>query len=354
MKIGFLVYSLGGGGAERVVTNLANNFIKKNHEVYIYIFDIDGKQTYDVDSRIIIRNCCVSDDLLFISRFVKKICILRQFLKEDLIECLYVFMISMIPYALLAKSHGCIIVGSERESPKLHDKKAKFIMKYLSTFCNGFVFQTNGAKKFYPKRLQDKSIVIQNPVFPLTETKRKLEGIHFCAAGRAVKTKDFSTILKAFKLFQEEYPQSDLTFFGNKVLEDYLYPQVYELGLQENVLFRGFISNLPNELSAYTVFLFSSLSEGMPNVLMEAMGAGVPCIATDCDFGPRELIKSGDNGILVPVGDYLKMAGAMKYLVENQDKAMEMAKKAQLIGKTNSTEKIADKFLDYVQEIKEK
>lgn len=353
MKIGFLIYSLGGGGAERVVTNLANSFVEKKHEVYIYIFDTSGKQTYNVDSRIIIRDCCVSNELSFASRFIKKIGILREFLKEDFVECLFVFMTSMIPYALLAKSRECVIIGSERENPKLHSKKADFIMKYISPFCDGFVFQTEGARKYYPPKLQAKSIIIQNPVFQPTTMKKKLDGIHFCAAGRAVKTKDFSTILKAFRLFHEFYPESDLTFFGNKEFEDYLKPQIRDLDLEENIIFRGFIKNLPNELTPYTAFLFSSRSEGLPNVLMEAMGAGVPCIATDCDFGPRELIENGENGILVPVGDSFFMAEAMKYVVEHPEKAMEMSSRAKMIRITNSMEKIATRFLDYIEEIKE-
>ena len=353
MKIGFLIYSLSGGGAERVVTTLANEFAKKE-QVYIYIFDSSRKSAYDIDSRVTVRECSISFEKNLIKRFFNRVVVLKKLLQQDSIETLFVFMASLISYAVLSKSRRCKVIGAERQSPKLHKKKIKFVINLFSPFCDGFIFQTKGAQSFYPTIVKKKSVVIQNPVFPVTNFKEKKEGIQFCAAGRKEATKDFFTILKAFNIFRKEYPDSKLTFFCNKELECFLQPEIQELDLQNNILFAGFVKDLPTELSACQIFLFSSRSEGMPNVLMEAMGAGLACIATDCDFGPRELIQNGENGILIPVGDFQSMAKVMKYLIENPSEASRIANEAKKINETNSVEKITDAFKNYASEIKGK
>lgn len=351
MKIGFLIYSLGGGGAERVVSNLANELKKRGEEVFIYTFDSAGVCAYDLNAGISVRNCFIKEEGGSVSRILKKIFLLRRRLREDSVDVLLAFMISMIPYALFTKPFKTRVIGSERTNPVLHNRKDRLIIRFLSPFCDGFVFQTERAQGFYPKKVREAAIVIGNPVISDIDRKDKKEGIHICAAGRKEIHKDFPTLLKAFAIFNQKYPDSKLTIFGNKELQDSLQEQICELGIQNNILFHGFVKNLVSELTSYTIFLFSSKAEGMPNVLMEAMAAGLPCISTDCEYGPRELIQDNNNGILVRVGDYEGMARAMERLCTDIGLRMRLGVNAEKIKLEYSQKKITEKYLKYIEKI---
>lgn len=351
MKIGFLIYSLGGGGAERAVSNLANELTQRGEDIYIYTFDSEHKIAYDLDNQIHVRIYSNAHASSIIGRMGEKVIWLKHQFKLDSVDIVFAFMISMLPYALLATTSRCKVVGTERTNPMLHNKKNRFIMKFLSPLCDGFVFQTEGARQYYPLKVQRKAIVIQNPVRSDIEKKEKLPGINVCAAGRKEINKDFSTIIQAFAIFNRAYPESRLSIFGDSELEKSLQDEVKQLGIKECVLFKGFVKNLPYELSAYTMFVFSSKAEGMPNVLMEAMAAGLPCIATDCKFGPGELIENHVNGILVNVGDVDEMTEAMKQVNNNADKRLYMGKAAERIKQTHSLDKITQRYVDYIQNI---
>lgn len=352
--IGFLIYSLGGGGAERAVSNLANELAGMGEKVFIYIFDDTYKIAYDLNPRITVKICAVSPGRGLIYRMWYKIHSLRQMLRKDSITVLFAFMISMIPYALLAKSWKCKVIGAERTNPMLHDVKRRFIIKFLSPFCDGFIFQTEGAKMYYPYCVKKKAEVIANPVLPISQRKEKIPGIHICAAGRKAVYKDFSTLLKAFFIFIKEYPGSSLTIFGDKELEDSLQGEIKELELQSKVCFRGFVKNLPEELSAYTMFVFSSKAEGMPNVLMEAMAAGMPCVATDCKYGPGELIQNYVNGILVEVGNASEMAEAMKKFGADEKFRLQIGNEAEKLKEKYSRATVTEQYIAYIKKIKKK
>lgn len=345
--IGFLIYSLGGGGAERAVSNLANELAGRGEIVYIYIFDDTRKIAYDLNPSITVRICAVPSGHGLIYRMWHKIHSLRKMLREDSITVLLAFTVPMIPYALQARLRNCKVIGAERTNPMLYSVKECFIVKFLSPLCDGFIFQTVGAKAHYPHCVQNRAAVIANPVFPVTRRREKIPGIQICAAGRKEVNKDFSTLLKAFSIFNKEYQDANLTIFGDKELEDSLRGEVNELKLQSKVCFQGFVKNLPEELSAYTMFVFSSKAEGMPNVLMEAMSAGLPCVATDCKYGPGELIQNYVNGILVEVGNASEMAEAMKFILK-QGKAKEFGKEAEKIAEIYHISKIADRYLEYI------
>lgn len=89
------------------------------------------------------------------------------------------------------------------------------------------------------------------------------------------------------------------------------------LGIANKIKLIGFKKDPTNYISKADIFVFSSFYEGFANVLIEAMASGVPIVATDCDFGPKEIIKNEENGILVPVGDHKAMANAIKMLYES-------------------------------------
>ena len=114
---------------------------------------------------------------------------------------------------------------------------------------------------------------------------------------------------------------------GEGELRDELVRTAKTLGIQNKIAMVG-----EKESYAYIrhgdIFVNPSLHEGMPNVILESMALGTPVIATDCDHGPGELIENGKNGLLVPVADPVKLASAIRKLVEDRSFASELAEEA--------------------------
>ncbi len=130
------------------------------------------------------------------------------------------------------------------------------------------------------------------------------------AAGRLVKQKDYPTLLRAFKLAIQKKPVN-LVILGEGKEREKLEKLIQELGISENVAFLGFQRNPFKYMKRASVFVLSSITEGLPNVLMEAMACGAPVVSTNCKSGPGEIIENGKNGILVPVGDYKSLSEAI-------------------------------------------
>ena len=132
--------------------------------------------------------------------------------------------------------------------------------------------------------------------------------------GRLTEAKGYPDLIKAFQLVHQELPQSRLMIVGKGKLEAELKTLASELGIIDFVQFPGVRSDIPQLLNTFDTFAFSSHWEGMPNALMEAMAAGVPCVATKVSAAP-ELIDNGVHGLLVAPNHPAELAeGILKLL----------------------------------------
>lgn len=349
MKIGFLIYCLQGGGAERVVSNLANQFAGMEYDISIFLFIREGIK-YKLDDKVKIISCDIDKTCNKINKACKRIRIIRRQMLIEEPDILFAFTISMVPYALLA-SFGlkCKVIGTERANPKVHSRAYQAVIKYFSGFCDGYIFQTEGSFNYYPKKTRKRAIVIGNPLSQNLQEWKKNPGMKICTAGRLHRDKDFFTLLDAFYKFHKLYPQSSLTIFGDGPLKEMLVKRTEKLNLEKAVCFQGFVEDLSSQLAEYSVFAFSSKSEGMPNALMEALAAGMPCISTDCEFGPGELIEQGRNGILVKTGNEEELTEALIWMAEHEDERISMGGEAKKIRETYSADKIAEQYRRYVE-----
>ncbi len=348
MIIGFLIYSMGGGGAERTVSLLSEKFCRQGCSVMIYVLE-GGRPAYPLASGVRIKICQVSEKEKRAGRFFKRSRTLAAYLRQDGIQVLFTVSISMIPYALASVAGtACKVIGCERSNPYNLSFMHRLAVKFLTPFCDGYLFQTEGAKAFYPLRTQKKSAVIANMAPEYQKERIHPKEISICSAGRLHPDKDFVTLLKAFRIFQKKYPQSTLTIYGDGMLKQELVRLSEKLGIKTKVLFQGFVENILDEFNRHMMFVFSSKSEGMPNALIEAMSTGLPCISADCCFGPGELIQNGVNGWLVPVGDAQKMAERMEWVVEHPVEAEQMGHRAGKIQETNSGKEIVRRYLEYI------
>jgi len=130
------------------------------------------------------------------------------------------------------------------------------------------------------------------------------------AAGRLHPQKRFDCLIKAYSQIASSFNE-DLLILGEGKERTRLEEMVKAHNLEKRVHLPGFSQNLWSHMKAASCFVLTSEYEGFPLILMEAMAAGCPVISFDCDYGPRELINDGFNGILVPAGDVEAMSAAM-------------------------------------------
>ena len=130
------------------------------------------------------------------------------------------------------------------------------------------------------------------------------------AAGRLVREKDFSTLVRAFVLVLQSVP-ARLVILGPGFQQHGLAALAQELGVAHAVDLPGFVPNPFSYMSKASVFVLSSIYEGLGMVLIEAMACGTPVVSTDCPHGPREVLEDGKWGRLVPVGDARALAHAI-------------------------------------------
>lgn len=133
----------------------------------------------------------------------------------------------------------------------------------------------------------------------------------YTACGRLGPEKGYDTLLKAFARVAETHPSARLIVMGEGPLREELEEMASALGISAAVDFAGYIANPLPLIHRSDVFVLPSRWEGLPNALIQALGCGTTPVATDCPSGPREILKNGDLGFLVPVDDAKALAQAM-------------------------------------------
>ena len=352
-RIAFALYSLQGGGAERMVSRLANAFVALGLQVDIVLLDGAMHIDYNLDRRVEIIDCGFPLLKGKIRRRIKTIFAIRDYIINNHPNVVFCYLFTTLPFFILANlglDCSCKIVGSQRTNPKAIQACYRAVVYPFLFCCDGFVFQTTKVMNYYPGWLQEKSVVIGN-IAPKMQKKERRQIIEnaVCSAGRLHADKDYATLLRAFALVLHSVPNASLHIYGDGPLKEELQGIVAGLQISHQVVFEGFSKNLEDELTQYAIFAFSSKAEGLPNSLMEAMAAGLACVATDCDYGPSELIEDGVNGYLVPVGDENKMAEKLIYLLQHEAKRVELQTEAKKIIYRFSEANIINAYLDYAK-----
>ena len=147
------------------------------------------------------------------------------------------------------------------------------------------------------------------------------------SAGRYMTEKGFDRLVAAWHLLPESYNDWSLYIFGNEDRTPYQHI-VDSYHLNDKIHLMPATDNIAEEFSKSSLYVMSSRYEGFGLVLAEAMSCGLPCIAFDCPYGPREIITNGDDGILVKDGDIEDLATQMQLLMSNADLRKTMGQKA--------------------------
>lgn len=360
-RILFLTTSLGFGGAEKMLTYVANQLCLRGHSVGI--INLNSVPGYLNQHKQILNN-----QIEVFNVFNKTSGIKRY--GDDLIDSLkYAKKFApdvIIGFAerpnLLAKLISDIIkkpsIMSERGDPNRTNGRrgiSNKIVAYVIDQSDGGVFQTDGAQKFFGEKLQKKSIIIPNPIFIDSEFEYKaIESKKIVVSvGRLDnEQKRYDIMLKAFKEFYKKHSEYSLYIYGDGSDKDQIEKMIDELNLNECVALKGVSNNPVRDITGTGMFLITSDYEGISNSLLEAMAVGLPCVSTDhTPGGARLLIQDHENGLLAPIGDYMKIADCMCEFAENPLLADRCGKNAKNVQIRFEPKRIIDMWEDYIMKV---
>ncbi len=350
MKIVFYINVLSHGGAERVISNIANMMSVKRHEcIMVTSYSIENEYTLEKKvRRVVLSNYEITN---FFNRNIKLTYRLRQLLKKEAPDLLVSFMAEPNYRACIA-SLGLNVktVLSVRNDPNIEYRGRfhAFFSKLLFRFADGIVFQTIDAMNWFPKSIRDKGVIIYNSVNESFFSKSlPIDNSGIVATGRLCAQKNHKLLIQAFSKIQDKV-KDDLTIYGSG---DPTELKVYakKIGILHRVHFPGSVSDMANVLCKYKLYVLSSDYEGMPNALMEAMSIGLPCISTDCPCGgPRILFSKKMAQYLVPVGDVDSLASRILNLLQNDAERTLISSEAKKQSRLYHPSIINEKWTNYL------
>lgn len=313
------------GGAERMTLLYAKTLQRRGYKCHLLVIRKRG-MTFSLEPFIpneLPYDVLQSGRIGLPFRLIRNIMRFRPDYLFDSLPIMAMALSRMIYKRLFPKSK---IVFRECNTPFAHTHIQSVLTRFSLRKADAVISQTEEMKRemerFYalpPERIT----VINNPVDAslireyIKETYRFSESdyTHYIAVARIVPQKDYLTLLKAFAIVKKEYPKCRLHILGD-YLRDRKYKQalddtIRELGLVGDVVFEGFQSNPYKYIKAADVFVLSSIYEGLPNVMQEAMFIGKPVVATRCIPYISHVINDGINGYTVPTEDPAAFAAAM-------------------------------------------
>ncbi|PCH55669.1 MAG: group 1 glycosyl transferase [Legionellales bacterium] len=352
MHIICIISSLHSGGAERVLSELANHWVASKHRVSIITFDnIDAEPFYPLDPKInliqLVQNN--SDPINFIMRvrrILKRIVCLRNTIKARNPDVILSFMdVTNINTLLAAIGLKVPVIVSERIHPAYSFMPKLYCILRIITYCfaNVVVVQTKDMAAYFPKFIRHNIKVIPNYIKSHADISDKINNTsdvrNIIAIGRLCNQKGFDLLIQAFANIADNYPYIILTIYGTGSAREQLLLLIADLGLATRVFLPGTIQDIHNALLKADLFIFPSRYEGFPNALGEAMSVGLPVIASDC-VGNVELVQDKHNGRLFPVGDIPKLASIMLELLEDPMQRIALVINAKKVVATYSRERI--------------
>ena len=352
-KILFYTMSLSSGGAERVIANLANEFVKNNEVGISTLINKNIDYKLDKKIRIIESSNHKSTNLKSRLKNIKRLYKNTLEYKPDVIIafCPTMCFISGFLRIFSRKFRKIKLIMSERNDP--NNKYPSFFSKKLADFfykrADIVVFQNKDARSFFSKKVQKKGVIIPNPInekFLNCNINVKKEN-SIVNVGRLETQKNQELLIRACSELFKKYPNWKLKIYGEGSLKTELTGLIKDLNMENNIFLMGRCNELEKELPKNKIFVLSSNYEGMPNALMEAMVCGLTCISTDCPCGgPNEIIKNGQNGLLIPINNLELLSNTIELLIKNEKLQSKLCKNAITIGQNYRVDLIVKKWIN--------
>lgn len=328
-KIAIFIPSLAGGGAERVAVTFANQIAKLGHECHLLVATNSEEQyAKEIEDSVNIHRFEASRVLTSIPALTKHIKIIKPAVILAIMD--YSSIVARLAITLSRRTNTRLYIREaisiefkqENQPHKLRNV-TKPLIDYAYRHADGIVSPSKelalSIKNAYPAQKNIKHI--NNPVvtdqFDTLLLKRP-ESLPWqkgsktiISAGRLSIQKDFITLIKAFNIVRRKL-DCKLIILGEGSERKHLLKFITDNNLMEHCYLPGFIPNPLPYFRQADLFVLSSKHEGLPNALIQALACGTKAVSTNCPTGPAEILDNGNFGILVPVGDYEKMAVAIE------------------------------------------
>lgn len=328
-RVALFLYSLDGGGAERVMANLACSFVKQGLKVDLVLIKAQGPYLAQIppEVRVVeLKAPRVPASLPHLVRY------LRQEQPTALLSAmhyanevaLWAKRLSRVSTRVVVCEHNALSQYA-RNTSRTAERWTPLWAKLFYPWADGIVAVSQGVAKDLAQVTNlplERIQVIYNPVVTPELAERAKEPVDHpwfapgqppvvMGVGRLVGQKDFSTLIRAFAQVHQLQPARLMILGGNAGSRPTLEALVRELGLESDVAMPGFVDNPYAYLAQAKVFALSSRWEGFGNVIVEALAVGTPVVSTNCESGPAEILDHGKYGLLTPVGDSKALAEAI-------------------------------------------
>jgi glycosyltransferase involved in cell wall biosynthesis len=295
-----------GGGAEKVAATLGSELVTRGHEVHLLTF-YEAEQKYVFTGNYhTLGEPLIFNRLKKIWRIPKRVAAIRRYARAHDVDVALAFLEEANFYTLLAKLTGLVslpVIVSVRNNIEKREWPFKIMTRLLYPFAKKVVSVTRSIEEAlkYTYKLTN-TTTIYNPLdLGLIETKKVVSlpseyqrffGVRpVCISiGRLTHQKGQWHLIRAFTAVKEKLPTASLVLLGEGEYEKQLLALITDCDLKGSVHLLGKHENVYRFLAAADVFVFSSLWEGMPNTMLEALAVGLPIISPDCVSGPREII----------------------------------------------------------------
>lgn len=325
-RIALFSASLRGGGAERVMLNLARGFADRGFTVDLVLAQAEGPYLNEVPSGVTVVDLGAHRVLASLPPLIGY---LRRKRPKAMLSAMGHVNLVALWAARLARVKTRLVVSIHNDSAAqdtrtIRSLTGRALIRRFYPRADMVVAVSQGVREHVlrstgmsPERVR----VIHNPVVtPELYEKAKLPAQHpwfargeppvILGAGRLCKQKDFPSLVRAFALVRKQQ-SARLVILGEGPERHELEVLINELGLEENVALLGFVDNPYAYMARASVFVLSSAWEGFGNVLVEAMAVGCPLVSIDCGSGPAEVLDNGRYGHLVPVGSVDDLASSI-------------------------------------------
>lgn len=361
-RVLFILPRMSGGGAERVVSMIANHLCQKDYDIGITVL-VSEDSFYKLDSKIIFQSANFTVNrtnkavrlLSLATNFINSILYIKRSIKEFRPDVVFSLLAEtdIVTYLALFNQKHIYRICSERNDPTRRNQLIETILKTIYKKADAFVCQSQAVAQYYSSVPADKKVIIPNPIdlslIPMAV--KESAPMRIVSVGRLVKQKNFPLLIRSISEIIAQMPDVHLTIYGEGSERPYLEELIEHLGLQEHVELPGSTGEVHAKMRDASLFVMSSDYEGFPNALIEAIAMGLPVVSTDFATGVAREIVDENVGIVVPCADQLAITDAILTLLNNDELRLHIRKNGHSKVEKFDVHRVVEIWDDYLKHL---
>ncbi|MGM9987210.1 MAG: glycosyltransferase family 4 protein [Bacillaceae bacterium] len=365
----------GLGGAQRVAATLASKFKKDGHHIEIVSVNEAGSSVNYFDKDIPVFHLFgkyripAKKSLMALAFNLKLKDLYKQYrgrrksekAKErahayfSKFDEAYVIVVQVwgMQWLQSIQNENIHVIGQSHESYMAAKETHRYnkLLTYYR-YVDRFLLLSQKDKEHFESLYFHNVDVMYNPTPFRSKVPAELNSKIVISTGRLIKEKGFHILIRAFALLAEKHKNWKLHIYGDGPYKKQLNILIKRLNLGEQVKLMGTTTNIQGVIESASLNVLASEAEGLPMSLIEGMSCGLPCIATDCAPGIREIITEYEDGYIVPVGNEVLLSRRMDMLMSNPALLKEFGEKAFENSKKFELERITNQWYELFDAVK--